>query len=447
MARIARRQLTEHRLDIGGISVDVGHHHQDVARPQRLALATFLGVMGPLEGRQQAVVEDLDLAQRRVSADQTDGVVIGREHPRTALGQRTLAGVDQLEYLVLDLLQQRCLLGWRVLADARHEDVQLEIEAAVAPRQRTLEFIQADDEVTPLCAKPCQQRVGLEVQLLLRQPDQRRRLGVTGTLLREALAVHALAVCSRTAPHGFAVGDDIAPVMAAGIGDHQIDVHHPGQRMQCIQRLARQRRDTEHEQAWRQWMTTCRGQCLQRARRRDEATMQGGAVMLAAAGWRIGQHRAPQCRLPLLAVRQVVGQQIGRQLACGLLTREGIPEVVVFQPALPTAYPLGAIVEVLIEQVRQLAGQLPLLTFGLGAFGQRRQCVLTDRLDQLATLVATQVIPERRIAFGLGFIGQQPRQQAQQTPGKRALVEGRQLRNLVAQHAAQYPAIGTPYEA
>ena len=152
--------------------------------------------------------------------------------------------------------------------------------------------------------------------------------------------------------------------------------------------------------------------------------MQSGTVMLPAAGRRIRQYRAPQGRLPFLAGRQVVRQQIGGQLACGLLTREGIAEVVILQPALPAAHPLGAIVEVLIEEIRQLAGQLPLLTLCLRPLGQCRQGTLTDCLDQLATLIATQVIPERRIAFRLGFIGQQARQEAQQTPGKRALVEG-----------------------
>ena len=252
MARIARRQLTEDRLDIGGISVDVRHHHQDVARPQRFALPLPGRLVGTFEGRQQAVMQNLDFTQRRVGADQTDGIILRLQPARSSLGQGALAGMHQLENLILDLMQQRCLLGRRILADARHEDVQFEIETAVAPGQRALEFIQIDDEVTPLGTQPGQQRIGLEVQLLLRQPGQRRCLGVTGTLSRDALAVHAQAVGSHTAPHGFAVGDDIAPVMTAGIGDHQVDVHHPGQRMQRIQRLPRQCRDAEHEQPWRQ---------------------------------------------------------------------------------------------------------------------------------------------------------------------------------------------------
>ena len=198
--------------------------------------------------------------------------------------------MDQLQNLVLNLMQQRRMRGQHVFCNPRHEDIQLKIKAAVTPRQRTLEFIQADDEVTSLSAKACQQRIGLEVQFFICQPDQRWRLGMACTLLGDALVVR---VGAQTAAYRLTIRDDIAPVMATGIGDHQIDVHHPRQRMECIQRLARQRRNTEHEQPRWQGVAARRGQCLERSRRCHETTMQRGTVMLATALRGISQHCSP----------------------------------------------------------------------------------------------------------------------------------------------------------
>ena len=127
----------------------------------------------------------------------------------------------------------------------------------------------------------------------------------------------------------------------------------------------------------------------------------------------------------MLAGGQIVGQQTSRQLTRRLLACESIAEAVILQPAFPAAHPLGTIVEILIKQISQLTGQLPLLTLCLWPFGQRRQQVFSYRGDQLATLVTTEIIPQWCVAIGLGLISEQTGQQSQQSPGQWPLVEGR----------------------
>ena len=96
-ARVVARQLAEDGADGRREGVDVGHHHDHVARMQR-----------PPAGRvrqpfQQLVVQDLDLALRAVRDVEDDGAV-GRVQPRGARQRRMLVQRHEVADARLHLL-------------------------------------------------------------------------------------------------------------------------------------------------------------------------------------------------------------------------------------------------------------------------------------------------------------------------------------------------------
>ncbi len=86
-ARVGGIRQAEHRLDVRGVGLDVGHHHDHVARAQRRIGA---------EGGEQLVVQDLDFALRAVrdvEAQRAIGRRVDRAMLRADLRQRAqLAG-------------------------------------------------------------------------------------------------------------------------------------------------------------------------------------------------------------------------------------------------------------------------------------------------------------------------------------------------------------------
>ena len=204
------------------------------------------------------------------------------------------------------------------------------------------------------------------------------------------------------------VGDDVGPVVLAGVVDAHQHLGPPGQRGQHLQRLARHRRDAEDDHPARQ----AGGPLAALGPRVDPA--QEGLVhrrpalagQLAPARRRhVGQQRAPQAGLPALLVGQ------GAALATGL-----DQHVVARRPG---GQPVGAIHLVLVEQVGQPLGELE----ALAQVGVPRQEAVQRRVGRLRHHVG---------------------QQAHQAPQQQRLVEGRHLGHPVP---PQHGPVGLPQKA
>ncbi len=208
---------------------------------------------------------------------------------------------------------------------------------ALAVMLRFVVHVQQVDVIAALLAPGRQQRVGVLVQRLAGQPRRHAALALLAAVL---VAQQVL------------VGNDIAPVMATGVvhaEQHLGEARHGRQR---LQRLGRQRGNTEYHHPPRQ-----PGRArLQLAQALDEARMYPGAAAGQLLGADIFQQRAPQRRLP--AHRFV---QRPRAVA------RGAQLVAAFGPV---RQPVGAVDLVLIEQIGQALGQLVALA-QVGVVGEK----------------------------------------------------------------------------
>ena len=137
-ARIAGRQRAEHRVDRRRVFGDVRHHHRDVAWLQG-------GVA--LEQREQAVVQHLDFAQRRMTDVETQRNVV-RVRRRDALAGARAAQFEDVGLHAAEqgrarrLAQQRILVGRLHLVVGEHLVEELTADAAPRSQQRLLGLLQ-----------------------------------------------------------------------------------------------------------------------------------------------------------------------------------------------------------------------------------------------------------------------------------------------------------------
>ena len=207
---------TKHRLDEGAVAVDVGHHHHHIPR-----LESRIGG----KARQQGVVQHLHLAHRAVAGMDDQGLIFRGQEVFFALP----AAILEIQNVRLQQVQQVVRLD----LDEGIELVRLQIH-------------QQGVVIPPLLAHGDQQRVALghvtgigeeaiqagrvSHQRLLRPRDQRGiQLGTAACqqLLQPPL-VHAPGL------------DEIAPVVTAGVGQHQMHVGMVAQRLQRPQVVRRQ---------------------------------------------------------------------------------------------------------------------------------------------------------------------------------------------------------------
>ncbi|EXI65255.1 MAG: hypothetical protein AW08_03303 [Candidatus Accumulibacter adjunctus] len=360
VTRIIGRQQAEDRLHVRRVGTDVGHHDDDVLRPQaRVGVA----------GGEQLIVQDLDFALRAVRDVEAQRRVLSRIDRRPAgarLGQR-----PQVEDVVLQLLQQAGRAAGR-------EEVDALLGRQPAParplRRLPVALVEQVDEVAPLLAPSRQQWLRMRVQQLRRQ--------FAGHSRPPALAVAAAA-------EQVAVGDDVGPVMPARVVHADQDLRPPRQCGEHFERLLRQARNTEDQQpAWQSVRLAGAGPlpCA-----RDEGGMDCGATGhrcrrgRRSAGHHVSQQRAPQRRLPALLGRQrpAVAAAIRQHVAARC----------------PSGEPVGPINLILIEEVRQALGQL----------------------ETLALLV---IVREKGAQRSVLRPAADFRQQAQQAPEQPILVEG-----------------------
>ncbi len=130
---------------------------------------------------------------------------------------------------------------------------------------------------------------------------------------------------------------NIAPVIAAGIGEQQMDVDVTSQRLQRLQIDRRQRRDATDKDPF--------GQIFRRAfrliQRLDKSRIEVGAVPFRLAqGLGITHQIAPQCGLPALRLAQPLN---------------GFA-------ALPAVEPVGTIDQILVEQIGHAGAELKQFT-------------------------------------------------------------------------------------
>jgi hypothetical protein len=143
----------EHRLDRGGIGIDVRDHDDDVARRQ--------GGVG-IEGGEQLVVEDLDLALGTVGEVEADGAIrrgsTGGQWSRvSARGRRSRISSWSCASRVGIRGDRRWTGRDRCAADG------LEMALIGGPRRLLVMLVEQADEVPPLLAPGRQQGVGVQV--------------------------------------------------------------------------------------------------------------------------------------------------------------------------------------------------------------------------------------------------------------------------------------------
>ena len=241
-------------------------------------------------------------------------------------------------------------------------------------------------KVTALAAPCGQERMRMGMHVLQRQV---RQLLAFAQRLASALGAQQLAPVH-----------DVAPVVAAGVGQGQ---DHLAVRRQRCQGLQRGRRHLAHAKGCdplghglRHRLAT--GQVLQKL------LMQARAYALLLCCAQGSEHRAPQRSLPALVV--------GQRLRCAI----GQKHMVV--PGSPGVQPVAAVVLVLVVEVRQLVTELQ----------QARGIVVLQKPRHR---------PKHRLA-------QQAGEQLHQAPGHGQLVQGR-----LAGHGlrAQHLAVGAPQKA
>ena len=266
--------LAEDGVDGGRKRVDVGHHHHHVARTQER-----LGAVR--EHGQQLVVQHFHFALHAVRHVKFDRAVAGLGRRLCVLGQRT-----QFTDGHLHLLQQ----GF-----ARFLAKQVDAQAVVAPfgLRVFVELVEHADEVAPLPAPAGQQRMAVRMQCFERNLRQ-----VGAIALPLALVFRAQQV---------APVDDVAPVKAAGVGHGQNHLAVRRQRGQQLQVGAGDVAHAKHHQAARHPAR----KVLVALQARQRLAVQVGAGGAALLGRQALQHRAPQCRLPALVVRQGLGLASG----------------------------------------------------------------------------------------------------------------------------------------
>ena len=193
--RMTTRQRAEDGADGRREARDVGHHHDHLARRQRLAAWRLR------EQVQQLVVQDLDLALRAVRDVEDDGTVAGGRRPRRGalLGQR-----HEVAHGGLHLRQQR-------VARRLVEQVQARQRKALACQLGVVEGIELAHEVARLAAPRGQQRVAVRVQF--------------GGVQRGQVAPAAQRLAAALGAQQLAARDQVGPVEAAGVGHRQQHLH------------------------------------------------------------------------------------------------------------------------------------------------------------------------------------------------------------------------------
>jgi hypothetical protein len=381
MARIIPVDQTEHRLDVRRIGIDVRDHHDDVARGQ--------GRVG-IEGREQGVVQDLDLALGAVRDMEPDRVI-----PLGIQVRPALAGLGegaQIADVVLELLQQRAGL-WRNIEEIDALTDGTEMALIARPSGLVVMLVEQTDEVAALLSPGCKQGMRMQVHPLL------------GEIRRHAVAALLTAALG---PKQILVGDDIGPVVLARVVDTHEDLRPARHRRQHLEGLTRQTRDAEDHHPTRQKARPLAlrpvGRNAQECRVNARSPDTGAASPAPSNCRHIRQQGAPERGLPALLLGQ------GDAAAAG-------PDQQVLAVG-PGGQPVGTIDLILVEEIGQALGKL-------------------EALAQIGVL--EQKAPQRRV-FRLR---QQLGQETHQAPDQSGLVEGRDLGDGVG---TEHSAIDAPEE-
>ena len=305
-------------------------------------------------------MEDLHLPLGAVADVEAQGVVVaGHRRPRRpGLGRGA-----QVADVVLELVEQGVAAGGVEQVDPLPRQGLEEVAVAAG----FVVLVQQADVVAPLLAPGGQQGMGVGVQIGLVQ--LRRHAGAAG-------------VAAGGGAQEVAVGDDVGPVVLAGVVDAEQHLAHPRHPLQRLQRLLGQGGDPEDHHPARQ-----PGRAL---RQPGGGLAEAGVDGRAAGGRRlrreVGEQGAPQRRLPGLVRRH------GAALAAGV--RDLVAALG------PGGQPVGAVDLVLVQEVGQAAGQL-------------------------VAFAAVGVVGEEAGQGGEGRLPGQVRQEPHEAPGQRLLVEGR----------------------
>ncbi len=358
VARVVAFQLSEYRLNMRSVVVDIRHHHDHVA-----GLELRVGA----EGGEQLVVENFHFALGAVGGVEDEGVVVVRVHRRPGLAG--LVQRAQLADVVLQLLQQPAVAF-------AHEGLEQVDAQRVGPEQGlvllgVVVLVEQAQVVAALLAPGGQQRLGVQVQAL--------GSVITGVANAEHVEPFGHA---GLAPLSVALGaeqvlvfDDVGPVVLAGVVHAQHHLAAAGDGGQGFQRLLGQRGDAEHHHTPRQAggafaavKLTCGGE---KAPVHHGAA--GGHSVVAHVLGNAVHHGPPQGRLPALGVIQRAGFAAG-----------GDQHVLAASPGLE---PVGAVHLVLVEQVGQALGELMVLAQVAVAFeeaAQRGELVTRHQFRQQA---------------------------------------------------------------
>ena len=351
-----RVEAPEHRLDVGHELRHVRHHHHDVRRLQRV-----IGV----EQRQQVIVQHFNFALCGMRLHKDDRL-IGR-HVFWLQRQR-------LEVQDGGLQQGKAIRRLAVF----FQHVQRIGEPVNTLQLLAMLFglVEAVEQVQVVAA------------LLAQRGQQRRRFGWRSVARTQVVPM------PRQLLEQFATFDDVTPVVLAGVLDSHDDLAHATQLRERLDRLHRQRRDTEHKDPRGQAGGT---RAVVPGDGLDEGAVHGCTRGVFVACTHVGAQRPPQRRLPAVF--------------------EGRGAVIATFPGLQ---PVGAVLLVAIKDIGHLLRQLP---------------------GTAAIVVTVQVVRQWRVAQRIGRDtgGQQP----QQSPGQRALVEDQLLGHGTA---AQHGTIGLPQE-
>ncbi|CVE00861.1 Uncharacterised protein [Serratia marcescens] len=359
------RGIAEHRLNVRRVAVDIRDHHDDVARRQRRILR---------QHGQQLIVQHLHFPLRAVAGMQAEGAVV--------LIQRTFAEAafqrfrGNTDHRMVFQLQHVALNG------VQH-GIGRDIDKGVN-LLRPFHLRQQIEVIAPQLAPRGQQRVA-ELLLAFGVKQARRVIRLAEQPVLACLMVVTALAALQAGQESVIL--NIAPIVATGVGEHQVDIYMPPQRLQRLQIDRRQRRDTADKHPRRQ--TGRAGFCL--LQRVDKSAVQIGAVPFRLPQLaRVLHQPRPERRLPLLSLRQAVDA----------LT------------ALPALQPLRAINQILVEQVGDPAGQLVNLA--------------------LVTVIGQIVLQWRKRR-----LSQHLRQQPHQLPGHGVLAEGALFRDI-RQHPGEH---------
>ena len=210
VAGVATPVLAEDGADGRRHDLDVGHHHHAVAGSERLARRA-----GRRQPGEQLVLQYLQFAHRAVRHLEQDRAVARRQ-----CGHRLGADRLQVQNPPLHPLQQRGLFVFLIGFSSLVEEVEARQVEVPLCRLGIVEGIELPDEVAPLPAPGREQWVGVAVHLGQGHQGQVR---TTARWLSPPLR-----------PQQLPAIHDVAPVVAAGIGDGQ---HHLAVAAECRQRL------------------------------------------------------------------------------------------------------------------------------------------------------------------------------------------------------------------